>query len=138
MRVNIVLFGVLGMFFVVLTGAYTLWNLITYGRIEWVGTVAFALLVAMCALIGFFLARSARNQGGSLPEDRPEATIDDGDPELGFFSPYSWWPLVLATSAALAFAGLAIGIWLFAIAVAVFLIAIVGWVYEYYRGYHAR
>lgn len=138
MRANIVLFSVLGMFFVLMTALYSAWNLATYRRIEWVGTVGFGLLVAFCALIGFFLARSARNQSGVLPEDRPQATIEDGDPELGFFSPYSWWPLILAVSAGLAFLGLAVGVWMFAIAVAVFVIAIVGWVYEYYRGYHAR
>ncbi|RZK89961.1 MAG: cytochrome c oxidase subunit 4, partial [Methylobacterium sp.] len=41
-------------------------------------------------------------------------------------------------AAALGFLGLAIGIWMFAIAMVVFIIAITGWVYEYYRGYHAR
>lgn len=138
MRVNITIFAILGVFFAVLTALYSVWNLVTYGRIEMVGTIGFALMVAACALIGFFLVRTMRTQGGVLPEDRPQASIDDGDPELGFFSPYSWWPLVLATSTALAFAGLAVGVWLFAIAAALFVIAIVGWVYEYYRGYHAR
>ncbi len=57
---------------------------------------------------------------------------------MGEFSPWSWWPLVLAFSAALAIIGLAVGTWLLPIGVAVFVIAIVGWVYEYYRGYFAR
>ena len=30
--------------------------------------------------------------------------------------------------------GLAVGVWLFPIGLAVFVVAIVGWVYEYYRG----
>lgn len=138
MRVNITLFLLLGAFFGLLTAIYTGWNVATSGRVEWVGTVAFALMVALCALIGFFLVRSARAQGGSLPEDRPGASIDDGDPELGFYSPYSWWPLVLALSATLAFAGFAVGVWLILIGGVVFVIAIVGLVYEYSRGFHAR
>ena len=37
-------------------------------------------------------------------------------------------------SAALAIIGLAVGTWLMPIGIAVFVVAIVGWVYEYYRG----
>jgi hypothetical protein len=77
-------------------------------------------------------------QGAELPEDRLDANIDDGDAELGFFSPWSWWPIMLAASAALAFLGLAIGFWIAFIAVPLFVISIVGWVYEYYRGNFAR
>ena len=47
-------------------------------------------------------------------------------------------PIVLAFSAALGILGLAVGTWLMPIGIAVFLIAIVGWVYEYYRGHFAR
>ncbi|NKF33177.1 cytochrome c oxidase subunit 4, partial [Pseudomonas sp. BGM005] len=64
--------------------------------------------------------------------------IDDGDPELGDFSPWSWWPLVLAGSAAVFVVGLAVGHFLLPIGLAIFVIAIVGWVYEYYRGNFAR
>jgi hypothetical protein len=57
---------------------------------------------------------------------------------LGEFSPWSWWPIVLASSAALAILGLAVGTWLLPIGFGLFAVAIVGWVYEYYRGYFAR
>ena len=50
----------------------------------------------------------------------------------------TWWPIVLASSAALGMLGLAVGSWIFPIGLAVFVVAIVGWVYEYYRGYFAR
>ena len=88
--------------------------------------------------IAFYVDRVHRAQGGELPEDVLTADIDDGDPEMGEFSPWSWWPLVLAFSAALGMIGLAVGNFLLPIAGAVFLVAIVGWVYEYYRGYFAR
>ena len=88
--------------------------------------------------IGFYLNRSFHAQGGPLPEDRVDASIDDGDPEQGHFSPWSWWPLILASAATLGFLGIAVGMWIFAIGFALFIVAIVGWVYEYYRGYFAR
>ena len=69
-----------------------------------------------------------------MPEDRPEADIDDADPELGHFSPWSWWPLVLGFAIGLAFLGLAVGVWIAIIGIPLVVIALVGWTYEYYRG----
>ncbi len=138
MRVNINLLGVLAAFFVLADILYSVWALITYGRVEWVGTIGIGLVALMAVFIGFYLNRSFRAQGGELPEDRLDASIDDGDPELGHFSPWSWWPLMLGITAGLAFLGLSVGIWIFAIAMAFFLVSIVGWVYEYYRGFFAR
>ena len=138
MRVNINLLWILAAFFALADVAYSVWALITYGRVEWVGTIGIALVAVMSVFIAFYLNRSFKAQGGDLPEDRLDASIDDGDPELGHFSPWSWWPLILGTAAALMFLGLAIGIWMAFIAGALFIIAIVGWVYEYYRGYFAR
>ena len=138
MRANINIFYLLTGFFLLADIVYSVWALITYGRVEFVGTVGLTLVAVMAAFIGFYLQRSYRAQGGELPEDRADAGIDDGDPELGFFSPWSWWPITLAGSAALAFLGLAVGVWILAIAVAIFVVAIIGWVYEYYRGRFAR
>ena len=106
--------------------------------IEWVGTVALLFTALMGALIAFYIGRVHYAQGGELPEDVLTSDIDDGDPELGEFSPWSWWPIVLAFSAALGMIGLAVGNWLLPIGIGVFVVAIVGWVYEYYRGYFAR
>ncbi|HBU42021.1 MAG TPA: cytochrome c oxidase subunit IV, partial [Microbacterium sp.] len=92
----------------------------------------------MGALIGFYTGAVHRAQGGELPEDVLTADIDDGDPEIGEFSPWSWWPLVLASSAAVAIIGLAVGAWMVPIGLGIFVVAIIGWVYEYYRGYFAR
>jgi hypothetical protein len=138
MRVNINVLWVLAAFFAVADLAYSLWAFGTYGRLEWVGTIGIGLVAVMSVFIAFYLQRSFQAQGGPLPEDRLDASIDDGDPELGHFSPWSWWPLILAVAATLGFLGFAVGVWIAAIGVAVFVIAIVGWVYEYYRGYFAR
>ena len=156
MRTNAGLWWLLAGFFLVVALLYTGWNLLenwasaveaspdgtwwTYftNSVEWVGTVALFFTVFMGALIAFYVGKVHKAQGGELPEDILTADIDDGDPELGEFSPWSWWPIVLAFSAALAMMGLAVGTWLMPIGIAVFVVAIVGWVYEYYRGYFAR
>jgi hypothetical protein len=46
--------------------------------------------------------------------------------------------VLLAAGAAILVLGLAAGIWMCFIGAAVTLISIVGWIYEYYRGYFAR
>ncbi|RIJ53205.1 cytochrome c oxidase subunit 4 [Clavibacter lycopersici] len=138
MRANRNLFYVLAVFFVVAAAAYTIWHVIDTGEVEWVGTLAIALSGALAAFIGFFVARLYAAQNGELPEDRSDANVDDGDPELGFFSPWSWWPVILAAGAASVFLGLAVGIWIAIIGGGLALIALVGWTYEYYRGYFAR
>lgn len=138
MRVNINLLWILAAFFALADVAYSVWAYGTYQRLEWVGTIGIGLVSLMSVFIAFYLNRSFHAQGGTLPEDRLDASIDDGDPELGHFSPWSWWPLILAASASLAFLGLAAGIWIAYIGGALFIIAITGWVYEYYRGYSAH
>ena len=144
MRTNVGLWWLLVGFFLLMATIYTLWSIIAhpelewYQGIEWVGTVALLFTSLMSALIAFYIGRVHKAQGGDLPEDTLTADIDDGDPELGEFSPWSWWPIVLAFSAALAMIGLAVGTWIMPIGIAVFLVAIVGWVFEYYRGHFAR
>ncbi len=127
-----------GRFFIFIEVVYTTWHLIAYGTVEFVGTVAFLFGALMALMIGFYTSRVHKAQGGELPEDTLTADIDDGDPELGEFSPWSWWPIVLAGSAAIGAMGLAVGTWMLPIGLGVFAVAIVGWVYEYYRGYFAR
>lgn len=119
------------------TGGQQMWDTITLS-IEWVGSVALLFTALMAALIAFYVGRVHKAQGGELPEDVLTADIDDGDPEMGEFSPWSWWPIILAASAAVAMLGLAVGTWMLPIGLALFVVAIVGWVYEYYRGYFAR
>ena len=144
MKTNVNLWWILAAFFGLVAVVYTVWSilahpsLVWYNAIEWVGSVALVFVTMMAAMIAFYTSRVERAQGGELPEDSLTADIDDGDPEMGEFSPWSWWPLVLAGSAAVAFIGLAVGEFMIPIGFAIFVVAIVGWVYEYYRGYFAR
>ncbi|KAA9135890.1 aa3-type cytochrome oxidase subunit IV [Microbacterium caowuchunii] len=144
MRTNTNLWWILVVFFAFICVVYTGWNILAHpdlpwpNAIEWVGSIALLFGALMSAMIAFYTSRVHKAQGGELPEDTLTADIDDGDPELGEFSPWSWWPIVLAASAAVAVIGLAVGTWMVPIGFAIFAVAIVGWVFEYYRGYFAR
>ncbi|GAA3774878.1 cytochrome c oxidase subunit 4 [Microbacterium kribbense] len=144
MRANVGMWWVICGFFGAMAALYTVWNIIDhpqfawYHAIEWVGSIALLFVALMSALIAFYLGRVHVAQGGEMPEDIVTADIDDGDPETGEFSPWSWWPITLALAAAFFAVGMAVGTWLIPISVAIFVVAIVGWVYEYYRGNFAR
>lgn len=140
MKSNIVLFWLLTGYFVLIDLIYVGMNLMIHGYIEWVGAVAILLSGALTGFIAFYLMLVQKKQGGVLVEDREDSDIDDGDPELGEFSPWSWWPLFLAFGASVVVLGLCIGFnfWLSFIALPLVLVGVVGWVYEYYRGNFAR
>ncbi|MBG6059285.1 membrane protein implicated in regulation of membrane protease activity [Cryobacterium sp. MP_M5] len=140
MRANVNLLWILAGFFTVVTTAYVVWGLLDPKQhsVEWAGTFALGLCAVFVSFVAFYLNRVHGAQGGELPEDRLDSNIDDGDPEVGFFSPWSWWPILLAGSAALLFLGLAVGVWISIIALGLGVICLVGWVYEYYRGMFAR
>ena len=135
MKANVVVLYVLAAYFLVSGVVYIVWNHLAGNEFEPAGSVGLLLSAILGGFIAFFLNMVNRSQGGILlPEDHPTADIDDADPELGHFSPWSWWPLVLGGSIAIVFLGLAIGIWIAIIGIPLILIALSGWVYEYYRG----
>ena len=102
------------------------------------GTTALALAVCLAFLTGFYLLFTGRRLPTTRPEDDPQGEIDEGVGELGFFSPHSWWPLFVGLAAALAAVGMAIGWWLFLIGALATVLSMVGFVFEYYRGYYAH
>ena len=114
---------------------------VVYGYlVEWmepVGYLALFLTAGMSAMIAFYIGFTGRRIG-ARPEDRLDAEIHEGSGEQGFFSPWSWWPLLLGLSAAGGFLGMAVGWWVLFISAGLALIALVGWVYEYSRGAHAH
>ncbi|HWV27680.1 MAG TPA: cytochrome c oxidase subunit 4 [Aeromicrobium sp.] len=101
------------------------------------GTVALIMTTLLCALLGFYLSVVAK-QIPPRPEDRNNAEIADGAGELGFFPPYSWWPLFVGLSLAIVVVGVVIGWWLFIIGCVLLAGMVIGWVYEYYIGVHAH
>jgi hypothetical protein len=96
-----------------------------------------ALLVILSVFVAFYLYSGMRRTA-TLPEDRQDGNIEDDAGEVGFFSPWSWWPLMIGASSGVAFASLAVGWWLFFVALPFALVGIIGFVFEYDRFAHAH
>ena len=94
------------------------------------GTTALALAVGLAVLTGFYVLFTGRRLP-ERPEDDNEGEIAQGTGEIGFFSPYSWWPLFLGL-------GAAVGWWLFLIGMLFTVFASIGFVFEYYRGHFSH
>jgi hypothetical protein len=132
MKVETYIFGINAVFFILVAPAY--W----YMTYDPTGTAALTMTALLTSLVTFYLWFHASKME-PRPEDRQEGEIADGAGELGFFPPFSWWPLWAAATLALAVYGLAYSAWwLFAIAVGFGSIALSGWIFEYYRGEHAH
>lgn len=138
MKASATLLYIVGFSFLVVDAVYIAWSLLA-DNFEIVGLLTIGLSGSMCILFAFYFRRVLKVSGpGLLPEDRLDANIDDGDPELGHFSPWSWWPILLAASISVAFLGLAISAWILILGIPLLGITIIGWTFEYYRGNFAR
>jgi hypothetical protein len=132
-KIEIRLFVWLAPFFVVVG--------VVYGFLtdfaEPVGYLGIPLVGALMAMIGAYLVVQAKHTD-ARPEDDEEGEIEQGAGDQGVYAPWSWWPLVLGSAAAIAFLGLAVGWWVFYISLIVGVIGLVGWVFEFSRGQHAH
>lgn len=138
MKVALRMFIILCLFFVIMVPFYAGWQQSASGSIpEVAGVVALIVTALMMAMVAFYLGMTSR-KFQNLPDDDPAGEIADVEGDYGFFTPYSWWPLFLAFSCAILFAGLAVGWWLFAIGVVIGPIAVVGWTFEHFKGEHAN
>lgn len=126
------LFYYLVAFFVIVAAVYTFW----VDFEEMVGVVALTLTAIMCAMIAWYIGKTAKKMDRG-PDDDLDGEIAEGAGPYGHFSPHSWWPLAVAASCALFFLGIAIGWWMTFIAAPFIAISVVGWVFEYFRGEHA-
>jgi Cytochrome c oxidase subunit IV len=117
----------LAVFLLAMAVAYGLWSK------EPVGTTGLVLSFCLSTMLGYYLAFTARRVDTGA-QDNKEADVADDAGELGFFSPHSWQPLMLALGGALLFAGVAFGWWLCFVSAPVLLIGLFGWVFEYYHG----
>ena len=107
---------------------------------DWTGTSALVMTFLLTTLVAFYLGFHARriSESGGRPEDRKEGEIAEGAGELGFFPPYSWWPLWCGMCLATIAAGVAIGWWMVIIGIVLGAVALNGLIFEYYRGEHAH
>lgn len=131
MKLESVLFGIVGVFVGAATIVYWEWS----G--DWTGTTALTLAFTLCALLWSYLGITSRRLVGPRPEDRNDAEVEEGAGELGFFSPHSWWPLIAAAGATLTSMGLVFGWWLTILGGAFLLYGVLGFLFEYYEREHA-
>ena len=132
MKTEATIFGACTAFFVLVTPSY--WFIAG----DPTGTAALTMTTLLAALIAFYLGFHASRMD-ARPEDRADGEIADGAGELGFFPPYSWWPLWCAMTLATMVFAVAMGAWwLFIIGAGLGAVALCGWVFEYYVGEHAH
>lgn len=131
MKAEAWIFGLNAVFFGLVAPAY--WFL----SYDPTGTAALVMTGLLCTLTTVYLGFHAQKME-PRPEDRKDAEIADGAGELGFFPPYSWWPLWCAATVAVMVLGVIFGWWLFIIGAGLGTIAMSGWIFEYYVGEHAH
>jgi Cytochrome c oxidase subunit IV len=130
-KVEAWIFGIVTLFMLVVAPVY--W----FMSEDPTGTTALTMTFLLALLVSFYLGVTGRRMD-PRPEDRKEAEIVEGAGELGFFPPYSWWPLWCGLTLAVCVLGVVFGWWLFIIGVAVGIVTLSGFIFEYYRGEHAH
>ncbi len=131
MKTEYWIFLIVGIFYIPVVIVYTM-----VGG-EPVGIGALTLCAGLGLMIGGYLWLISRKMP-LRPEDDKFGSIEENAGDQGEFSPWSWWPLPLAAAAGLFFLGLAVGYWVSFIGAGLGIVAVVGWVFEYYRGAHAH
>ncbi|KIM15915.1 cytochrome C oxidase subunit IV, partial [Rhodococcus erythropolis] len=101
MKIEAKLFEILTMFFILVAIIYGVFTALSRTGIEWAGLTAIVLSAGLTLIVGTYFRFVARRLD-TRPEDYDDAEISDGAGELGFFSPGSFWPILLAAAAALA------------------------------------
>ena len=130
-----ILWWLLG-FYLIMTVVYTIWTVNVYGHPEWVGVVTLALMAMFSVFIGFYMGVENKPfKMRLLPEDRLDGNIEDAEEELGQFSPWSYWPILLAATVGFVLVGISVGWWPVFFIAPLLLWALVGWSMEYYRGH---
>ena len=95
MKVEARIFELLTIFFLVIAVIYGIFTHLDSQGIEWAGLTALVLGAGLLLIIGTYLRFVARRLD-TRPEDYDDAEISDGSGDLGFFSPHSWWPVLIA------------------------------------------
>ena len=98
---------------------------------EYAGVTALIFSFAAYALIaGYILLQYRRRRGAPRPEDRIDATLDEGEGEIAYFPTASMWPAGMGLGAVICAAALIWGLWYFIIGFPIFIGAVIGWVFE--------
>lgn len=134
MKIEAKLFEILTVFFILVAIVYGVFTAMSRTGIEWAGLTAIVLSAGLSLIVGTYFRFVARRLD-TRPEDYEEAEISDGSGDLGFFSPGSFWPILLAAAAG--FAALSLAFyqpWMIVIAVILVIGSAAGLVFEYHLG----
>ncbi|RHW26928.1 cytochrome c oxidase subunit 4 [Nocardioides immobilis] len=138
MKVEAWLFGITTIFLVLVTPAYWFITDASDTGADWTGTSALVMTTLLTAMVTLYLGFHAQRMD-PRPEDRTDGEIADGAGELGFFPPYSWWPFWCACTLGIIVLALAVTQWwMVVLGFALGVLALSGWIFEYYRGEHAH
>ena len=131
MKIEGIIFALGAAFFIGLT--------IIYGILarDIVGIMLLLFTGGLAMIAGFYMLYTSKAVF-PRPEDRLGAEVDEADPEYGFFSPHSWWPLAVGFSAFVVSLGFIFAAWMFVWGIVILMIAVTGWMLEYYTGDHAH
>jgi hypothetical protein len=130
-KIESALFTAGAAFYLILTAIYG------YFARDIVGIILLLFTGGLALIAGFYLLYTSKAVY-PRPEDRMGAEVDEADPEYGFFSPHSWWPLAVGFSAFVLALGFIFAAWMFFFGVIILMIAVSGWLFEYYVGDHAH
>ncbi|GAA4678649.1 cytochrome c oxidase subunit 4 [Gordonia humi] len=134
MKVEARIFEVLAVFFILMGVIYTVCTFYYRTGVEWAGAACMFFAGGLALIAGTYFRFVARRVE-IRPEDFEEAEIEDGAGELGFFSPGSYWPIMIAGGAALFAIGFATANFWFAIAMVFVIVgSVAGLVFEYHVG----
>jgi hypothetical protein len=131
MKIEGMIFGLGAAFFLVLTAAYG------FLARDIVGIMLLLFTGGLAMIAGFYMLYTSKAVY-PRPEDRLNAEVDEADPEYGFFSPHSWWPLAVGSSVFVVSLGFIFAAWMFVWGIVILMIAVSGWMLEYYTGDHAH
>ena len=127
MRVESRIFELLTIFFFVIGTIY-----LVISR-EPAGSAALFLTGGLSLIVGTYFRFVARRLEAPRPEDNPGGEISDGAGDVGFFSPGSYWPVILAAAVALTGISLAfMYFWAVAISIILIVMAVGGLLFEYH------
>jgi hypothetical protein len=127
MRVESRIFELLTIFFFVVGTIY-----LVISR-EPAGSAALFLTGGLSLIVGTYFRFVARRLEAPRPEDNPGGEISDGAGDVGFFSPGSYWPVILAGAGGLTGISLAfMYFWAVAISAILIVMAVGGLLFEYH------
>ncbi|MFG2396185.1 aa3-type cytochrome oxidase subunit IV [Streptomyces lydicus] len=125
MRIEMLLFGGVAVFFAVTGTGYAWWS-----DLEPAGTAALIVSFLMSVLLFLFFGVQRRKHG-SRPEDHKSAEIRQRSGTVDFFPPRSVYPVLSATGYAVAALGVIFGLWLFLIGIGLVAAGVFGFVFQY-------